>query len=496
MYNMLLIKDSHKLFEFKEYFNSPTKAISHLIDIFAVFSGKSIIKGVFACKSKGCSPVNLLQTLVLMPFLGASNVNSLFERHYQLFHKGKKDCLYDTLRNPGTDWRKLLLNFAKRFIQTIEENTPRQGTSFFIADDSDLEKRTPFFEGISRVFNHVTRTYPYAYKVLTLGYSDGKSFIPLDFSLHNEKGKKKNFGLTRKQCKQQYVKKRDGISHGTKRKKELRTAKGLNLIKMVKRAIKHGIIADYILTDSWFLSENMITEIRKIKNGAIHILSMCRMDKRKYLTDKGEFNATALRKQNKQSIKRSKKYRAAYIEQRVEYKGVKVKLFFIRLSKRSKWRLLVTTDTSLKFTEVYDLYSNRWAIEVFFKECKQLLGLGKNQSRDFDSQIASTTISFIQYTILALYKRYDTYETIGGLFNITKAAITEQVFSDRIKILFIELIETLVELLNLTLELEETMSAIIRQSDIDSKISLIFSTHVDEGRKKMPRKQKMESIKS
>ncbi len=483
---MLHIKDSHKLFEFKEYFISPTGAISHLIDIFAVFSGKGIVKNIFAYKSKGISQTNLLQALILMPFLGASSINSLLGRHYQLFYKGKKDSLYETLRNPDINWRQLLLNFAKRFVKAIDKNTEEHRVSFFIADDSDLEKRTPFFEGISRVFNHVTRTYPFAFKILALGYSDGKSFIPLDFSLHNEKSKKKNYGLTRKQRKTQYIKDRDSASHGAKRKKELRTEKGANLINMVKRAVKQGIVANYLLTDSWFLSENMIREIRKIKKGAIHVLSMCRMDKRKYLTDKGELiDAVTLRRQSKHLIKRSKKYRATYIEQTVQYKGIKVKLFFIRLSKRSKWRLLVTTDTSLKFTEVYDLYANRWAIEVFFKECKQLLGLGKNQSRDFDSQVAAATLCFMQYTILALYKRYDAYETIGGLFKNSKEAITEQIFSDRIRILFIEIIKTLVDLLNLSIELEPTMTAIISQIEIDSKISLIFSTHVDDGRNKI-----------
>jgi len=481
MNNMLHIKDSHKLFEFKNYFNNPTEAVSHLIDIFAVFSGKSLIKGIFQDKSKGFSPINMLQTLILMPFLGASNVNSLFKIHYHLFYKGKKDCLYDALRNPDTNWRRLLMNFAKRFLKAMKSNISEQRVLFFIADDSDLEKRTPFFEGISRTFNHVTKTYPYAFKVLALGISDGKSFIPLDFSLHNEKGKEKNFGLTTKERKEQYSKNRDKSSNGAKRKKELRTQKGLNLINMIKRAVNHGIIADYLLTDSWFMSENMINEIREIKKGAIHILSMCRMDNRKYLTKYGEINAPALRKQTKQLIKRSKKYRAYYIEQIVDYKGIKVKLFFVRLSKRSKWRLLVTTNASLKFTEAYELYANRWAIEVFFKECKQLLGLGKNQSRDFDAQIASTTISFIQYTILALYKRYNVYETIGGLFSTGKVALAEQVFSDRILILFIELIETLVELLNLTIELEETITAIIDKTNIESKISLVFSTYVDIG---------------
>ena len=101
---------------------------------------------------------------------------------------------------------KLLMNFAKRFLKTLAGNISERRVSFFIVDDSDLEKSTGFFEGVSRVFNHVTKTYPFAYKVLTLGYSDGKSFIPLDFSLHNEKGKKKNFGLIPKERKEQYSK--------------------------------------------------------------------------------------------------------------------------------------------------------------------------------------------------------------------------------------------------------------------------------------------------
>ncbi len=40
------------------------------------------------------------------------------------------------------------------------------------------------------------------------------------------------------------------------------------------------------------------------------------------------------------------------------------------------------------------------ALHNYFKESKKLLGLGKNQSQDFDAQIASSTISFIQYMSL------------------------------------------------------------------------------------------------
>jgi len=46
-------------------------------------------------------------------------------------------------------------------------------------------------------------------------------------------------------------------------------------------------------------------------------------------------------------------------------------------------------------------YANRWSIEVFFKESKQLLALGKEQSTSFNAQIASTSISLMTYTMLA-----------------------------------------------------------------------------------------------
>ena len=478
---MLLIKDNQKLFEFKDYFNNPTRAISVLIDILAVFTGKSLLKDVFSAKMKGYSYVNMLQMLVLMPFMGAKNVSTLFTTHCHVFYTGQKDCLYETLRNPAINWRLLLIRFAKRFIKKTDMFRAEGADTFFIVDDSDLEKSTPFFEGLSRVFNHVTNSHVFAYKLLVLGYSDGKSFVPFDFSLHNEKGKKKNYGLTAKQRKEQYKKDRKPGCFGAKRKKEVRTEKGKNLIKMVKRAVKHGVVPKYLLTDSWFLCENMINEIRKIKGGAMHVLSMCRMDKRKYSYDQGLFNAGELLKQGKDKVKRSRKHKVYYIELNAEYKGVAVKLFFTRFSKRSKWRLLLTTNTGVSFTRAFELYSNRWAIEVFFKECKQYLGLGKNQSRDFDAQIASTTICFAQYTILALYKRNEKYETIGKLFEGCRSGLGEQIFSDRIRALFLEIVETLIILLELPIDVEETIANLILKVDLDSQIGLIYSTPTNRG---------------
>ncbi|UKI17929.1 MAG: transposase [Bacteroidales bacterium] len=50
--------------------------------------------------------------------------------------------------------------------------------------------------------------------------------------------------------------------------------------------------------------------------------------------------------------------------------------------------------------EAYRIYSMRWAIEVCFSEMKGLLRLGKCQCRNFSSQIASISLTLMQYNIL------------------------------------------------------------------------------------------------
>jgi len=77
-----------------------------------------------------------------------------------------------------------------------------------------------------------------------------------------------------------------------------------------------------------------------------------------------------------------------------------MKLYFSKQGKNSKWKVFISTDTELSFIRMIEIYQTCWSIEVFFKESKQLLGLGKCQSNDFDGQIADTTTTFIQYILL------------------------------------------------------------------------------------------------
>ena len=119
----------------------------------------------------------------------------------------------------------------------------------------------------------------------------------------------------------------------------------------------------------------------------------------------------------------------------------KINLFFSKQGKNGKWKVLLCTNTQLSFIQMIEIYQTRWTIEVFFKESKQLLGLGKCQSNDFDAQIADSTITMIQHMLLTLRYRVDNYESMNGLFSEISESAIQQRLNQRLWGLLIELLQ-------------------------------------------------------
>ena len=64
------------------------------------------------------------------------------------------------------------------------------------------------------------------------------------------------------------------------------------------------------------------------------------------------------------------------------------------------------------------------------------MGLGKSQSVDFNAQIADTTIVMIQHIFLSIKNAIEKYETLGKLFEGTKAECLETKLHDRLDTTF------------------------------------------------------------
>lgn len=243
--------------------------------------------------------------------------------------------------------------------------------------------------------------------------------------------------------------------------------KGDVAVLMLKRAVKNGLIASYVLMDSWFVNDYMIKSVRAIKNGAMHLLGMCKLDRRHYLMDKEELNAHQLITRNeRKKSSYSSKYKSTYISLVADYKGVKVRLFFIRYNRAKNWTLLLTTDLTLSFVKAIELYEIRWTIEVLFKECKQYLRLGGSQNTDFDGQIADVTITLATHTILTIQKRFSSYETMGELFRETQQHLLELTLWERLVRVFLKMIVQLASILNI--DRDEILEKLM-QSDQASK---------------------------
>lgn len=396
----------------------------------------------------------VLTILLLFPVFLVSTVRSYIQSAFEI-SPARKDVFFRLMNNESLNWRNLLYAVAIVFRKSANSSSIPSSPTCGIIDDTLISKTGTKIEQIGRVYDHVKKSYGFGFRCLLYSFWDGTSLCPLDFSLHAEKGKNKKrpYGLTRKQLKNRFHKERDQNSPGAKRISELKKDKISTALSIIKRASKRGFVPEYLLVDSWYATNNFISEVRKIRNKSIQVLCKMRQDKRLYSYNGEKLNSKALFQALKSKAKRCRKLRSRYIEVVVSYGDVgEVKLFFSRFSKRGKWQLLVTTDLKMSYMDAIKLYNIRWGIEVLFKECKQHLNFGKCQSNDFDAQIAETTLSLILYAMLSFHKRVSSYETLGGMFSTLSRTLIEANLAQRIWAIFCDLLEHVVERLEVNVE--------------------------------------------
>lgn len=471
-------------------------------------------------KRCGVNVSDILILLLLMPFYHLKSVPLLVTSG--LAQAQGIDCgnsvFYDLKNNPKVNWRSLLYLVVLRFRNLAGKLNPNliYNIRAFIFDDSPLPKTSHKTELVSRVHDHVSGSFILGFKILVMGYWDGLSFYPLDFSIHREKGgqidsvkqsletankrlksqrqvlkesgqsfreaqqilqaiKKENkgsqtkaankqieqatgkvkrakqkineaaskyaelenkaielrqelketkkrypeYGLTKKQMDEQFKKCRDAQTPGAERAEEADIKKTTSMMNMLKRAIKRGFQADYVLTDSWFCNLELIKLITRLhEKYNINLLTMARMGATKYrLTSNKQFyNAQELVIKFERKAISARSHKSKYIKVPVTYGDVRINLFFVKMGKCNSWKLLITTDLTMGFQKLMDVYQIRWSIEIFFRESKQYLNLGKSKSTSFDAQIADATISLVQYTILSFHQRISNYGSFDGVF--------------------------------------------------------------------------------
>jgi len=473
---MLRRKDIKNIWELKNAFTHRWVEPEFISSSLKLFSFSQLSKAVSEIKQRGYSFEWIMTVLLSMPFMGLRTVNSMINGYVSHQIEAGKDTFYRLKNHPDFCWRLLLWLFASQFRKLTKSRLTHtgQGPGCLVFDDTLLEKTGKQIEKVSRIFDHVTRRYVIGFKLLLMGYWDGISFIPIDFSIHRERGKNKEkpFGLKKKELKKQYRKNRGKGACTYERACEADESKISCAIKMFKRAISLGFVVDYVLVDSWFTCEALIDAVLKVRKCTVHLIGMYKIAKTKFLYQDRKLTHKQIRNMLGKP-KRCRRLKLYYLEAEVEYNGRPVKLFFSKKGVNGKWKIFVCTNTRLSFIEMIEIYQIRWTIEVFFKESKQLLGLGKCQSNDFDAQIADTTITMLQHILLTMKYRIENYESMHGLFSELTEEVIQERLDRRLWGLFIEILN-IVESLFDGIDEDELIKKIFHDDEARSRIALLL----------------------
>lgn len=317
-----------------------------------------------------------------------------------------KDAVYRFLNHPKFAWRRFLLSLSASTLQKVSSLTSHHRPKVLIVDDSMFERnRSKKVELLARCFDHSSQKMRFfkGFRMLTLGWSDGATFMPVDFSLLSSKTSQIN-GIS------ETIDKR---TSGYKRRMDALQSAPEQVTSMVQRALSAGVNASYVLMDTWFTQQPLIQSI--VEQG-LDVIGMVKATNQRYLVNQRRVDLKELYRlaspvQGSKGILRSIRTTMA--------NGVAVKVVFVQnRNKKSDWLAILSTDCTLTEKEIVQIYGMRWDIEVFFKTTKSLLKLQKEfQGRSFDLLISHTTIVFARYILLSWQNRCHIDDrTLGGLF--------------------------------------------------------------------------------
>ena len=298
---------------------------------------------------------------------------------------------------------------TQTLLPLVSENRER----VLIVDDSLYSRaRSKSVEMLVLVHDHTTGNFVRGFRMLTLGWSDGNTFILLAFSPLSSENKKNRF--------QEMNSNADKRTVGYKRRKEAVKKSTEALFDLLDDVNPLQLCAKTLLFDSWFAFLKVIKRV--VSNYPLDVICMLKRLHRVYYTyERQEYTLSQLY----QTV-RKKRGRARILTSVLvglgpdsEGKELQARIVFVRDRNCSKnWLAILTTNTELPDEKIVRLYGKRWDIECFFKVAKSHLALGKEfQCLSYDAMVAHTTIVFTRYIMLAIRTREEKDpRTIGQLF--------------------------------------------------------------------------------
>lgn len=413
---------------------------------FCKFTIGNLLRKCNAQKEKGVPVIDIFKYKLCNVFSGRS---MYMQQKTGSFREAfSKNTFYRFLNSPKTNWLRFTTLLSKKVAGTIEPLTDENRVNAFVVDDSLFERTScKKTELGSRVFDHVTMRYRKGYRLMTLGWTDGNTFLPVNSCLLASSKESNLIGP---------IDNFDGRSLAAKRR-ELARKKGTEvMLELLKAARNNGHKADYVLFDTWFSSPSQLVAVKGL---GLDSIAMIKKSSRVYYEYKG--NQLSLKKIY--GICKKRRGRSKYLlsvnvmvgkEQKIPAKIVCVR----NKKKKNDWIAFICTNPDLSEEEIIRIYGKRWQIEVFFKTCKSYLNLiGECHSLSYDALTAHVAIVFTRYLMIAMeQRRCEDDRTLGELFFFFTDELADITFGESFQIIITAMIESICAIFQPTEEQMDT----------------------------------------
>ena len=416
-------------------------------------------KLLFKCnagKEKGIPVMDIFRFLFCMMF---SDRSFYMQMKTGTFGEGfSKNTIYRFLNNARTNWQRfttlLSADIINGFMKPLTDETRKD---VFIVDDSLFDRsRSKKVELLARVFDHCSMKYRCGFRMLTLGWSDGNSFVPVNHCLLSA-AEDKNLLCEGNAC--------DGRSLAGRRRLQARRKATDVMVELIHSARCAGITARYVLFDSWFSAPKTMIALKNQEH--LDTIAMVKKSKTKYLYNSEKLNVKEIYSRNKKRRGRSRYLLSVFVDVGKDGESIPARLVYVRnKGNRKDWLVLISTDTQLSEEEIIRIYGKRWDIEVFFKACKSYLNLVKEyRGISYDAMNAHVAIVFSRYMMLSVAQRENEDDrTICELCFCLLDEMEDITFSRAMCIILDALMDAVMEYFHITeAQLEEFTSSFIHR---------------------------------
>lgn len=412
--------------------NSAKANLSFFFRYFKI--GRLLAQAGFRSRTMGIAPSAIIQFLVGL-ICTERNLWRWFEeqsaqaRESLPFHKS---TVYALLKNPRVNWRQLLLTLSVATTRWVQRFSTHRD-AVFIVDDSLFDRnRSRAVDFLSKVYDHVEHRFRWGFRWLTIGWSDGTTFLPVLFSLVGSQSASNRRRPT--------VSAIDGRTTGAKRRREALQPAPALVVQALQDALAAGISARYVLFDRWFTTARLVGDI--VHRTGLHVIGMVKASPHLYYEFEGRrWTLNQLYRHLQRQWSRHNVMGSCVATVLTPHGPLAVRIVFVRDRRKGskQWLALWSTNLELPDDEVVRIYGKRWAIETFFKVAKSLLGIPREyQGRSYEGCVAHVTLVCIRYQWLALEARKEEdVRTVGELFyvqcqeleDITFGAVMDQILA-------------------------------------------------------------------